>query len=609
MILPPNPDQFPNAIASSWQRSDHHGLAPSAALPDNVACRARLAEKLEANARLVCFAQPIIENLHHQIASASSLVLLADNEGFVLRTLGNPEFVDRAAKVALSPGSNWSESLMGTNAIGTAAFEQRTISIHGNEHFLERNRFLTCLATPIQAPTGGILGILDLTSDARSKQPFAEALLTTTAELIEHRLLEHLEGAHVTLHFSQHPELVGSPLEALIQFGEDGRVIACNRRTKKILGEAACASGMPFEALFDYTWAQAEQLALARSRPTIQLRCSGNGLTVAARFEHRRHDTRSMPSGMHPRRDAFDEMSHGDRQMAAAINRARRITGHAIPLLIQGETGTGKELFARAFHLSGPRGERPWVAVNCAAIPANLIESELFGHAPGAFTGARAKGARGKLLDADGGTLFLDEIGDMPLALQAVLLRVLESRRVTPLGSNEEIPVDIALVCASHRPLAQLVAAGQFRADLLFRLNGLTVWLPPLRERTDFDALVRHMLSEEIGDRPVALTTDAFTLLRRQRWHGNLRQLRNVLRVALALLDPEESLLSAAHIPTDLLDPPDETETAPSIPGGDLRSAENRMVRDCVARHQGNLSAAARELGITRTTLYRKLKA
>jgi len=277
-------------------------------------------------------------------------------------------------------------------------------------------------------------------------------------------------------------------------------------------------------------------------------------------------------------------------------------------VLLVGETGTGKELFARAFHLSGPRGRGPWVPINCAAIPANLIESELFGHAPGAFTGARTKGARGKLLEADGGTLFLDEIGDMPLNLQAVLLRVLESRRVTPLGSSEEIPVDIALVCASHRPLAQLVAEGRFRADLLFRLNGLTVWLPPLRERSDFDALVRHLLAEETRERPVALTPEALARLRRQGWHGNLRQLRNVLRVALALLDPEASFLSPEHIPADLLDPVDDDGPPPNIPGGNLRSAESRLVRESVARHQGNLSAAARELGITRTTLYRKLR-
>ncbi|MGE5490505.1 MAG: sigma-54-dependent Fis family transcriptional regulator [Actinomycetota bacterium] len=608
MDFPPRPDDTPEAVVSSWQRSLGHGLSPEEGLPDNVACRVTLEERLEANAKLLCFAQPIIENLHQQIASASSLVLLADREGFVLRTLGDSDFISRAARVALAPGSNWCESAMGTNAIGTAAVEARTVAVHGQQHFLERNRFLSCIATPIQAPTGGILGIIDLTSDARQEQPLAQALLTSTAELIEHRLLVHLEGACVTLHFSDYPELVGSPLEALIQFDEEGRLLAGNRRARRLLGESSSQPGTLFEALFAYSWIQARQLSLAVTRPVIRLTTQG-GRAIAARFEHRPQPRPSPNRTTGPAGDAFDGLAYGDQQMAAAIGRARRIAGVPIPLLIQGETGTGKELFARAFHLSGPRHQRPWVAVNCAAIPANLIESELFGHAPGAFTGARATGARGKLLEADGGTLFLDEIGDMPLNLQAVLLRVLESRRVTPLGSSEEIPVDIALVCASYRPLAQLVAAGLFRADLLFRLNGLTVWLPPLRERTDFEALARQFLAEESQLRSLAFAPETLALLRRQSWHGNLRQLRNVLRVTVALLDPEASILTPSHIPADLLDPTDDAVPAPPAAGGDLRSAEYRLVRECVARHQGNLSAAARELGITRTTLYRKMRA
>lgn len=608
MTPPPLPPEPAALLASSWQRCENGGMSPQQALPDHLTSRDQLDAKLEANARLLCFAQPIIENLYQQIASSSSLILLSDNEGYVLRTVGDPGFVGRAAQVALTPGANWCENLMGTNAIGTALFEERTVAIHGDAHFLERNRFLSCLATPILAPTGGILGILDLSSDVRAKQPFARALLTTTAELIEHRLLDHLEGAYLSLHFCHHPELVGSPLEALLQFCEEGRVLAGNRAAKRILGDDAVRPGTPFDHIFNSPWALARQLALARERPTVQL-LSTAGSVLAARFEQRRPvSTPPRPAAaVQAARDAFGEMNHSDPQMAAAIDRARRIAGHAIPLLIQGETGVGKEFFARAFHLSGPRRQRPWVAVNCAAIPANLIESELFGHTPGAFTGAR--GARGKLLEADGGTLFLDEIGDMPLALQAVLLRVLESRRVTPLGSSEEIPLDISLVCASHRSLAQRVSAGLFRADLLFRLNGLTVWLPPLRERSDFDSIARHMLAEENHGQPVALTAQALALLRRQDWPGNLRQLRNILRVSLALLDPGASLLTPECLPADLLDTAGEATTAPKPSSGNLRSAENRLVRECVARHQGNLSAAARELGITRTTLYRKLRA
>ncbi|MCB1890134.1 MAG: sigma 54-interacting transcriptional regulator [Rhodocyclaceae bacterium] len=196
----------------------------------------------------------------------------------------------------------------------------------------------------------------------------------------------------------------------------------------------------------------------------------------------------------------------------------------------------------------------------------------------------------------------------MPLALQAVLLRVLETRAVVPLGASEEVPVDIGLVCASHRPLQQMVADGRFRADLLFRLNGLTVWLPPLHERADFDALVARVVDDESPSRAVQIAPETRELLRRQPWPGNLRQLRNVLRVAIAMLGPDEAALRPDHLPEDSIDIHASRPPQPPLPGGDLRAAELRLVRECLDRHAGNVSAAARELGITRTTLYRKLR-
>jgi transcriptional regulator of acetoin/glycerol metabolism len=299
---------------------------------------------------------------------------------------------------------------------------------------------------------------------------------------------------------------------------------------------------------------------------------------------------------------ALDELGNDDPRMAEAIRRARRIAECDIPLLIQGETGSGKEWFAQAFHQSGARRGGPFVAVNCAAIPATLIEAELFGHVDGAFTGARRSGARGKIREANGGMLFLDEIGDMPLALQAVLLRVLETRRVAPLGGDGEEPVDFALVCASHQPLRELVDHGHFRADLFFRLSGMTVSLPPLRERQDFDRVVRRMLAEEAASRGLRIAPAALDLLRRHDWPGNLRQLRNVLRLAVALLG-DERLLTPEFLPTEILD----SGSRPGHGESGLRAVQNRLVRETVERHGGNISAAARELGITRTTLYRKL--
>ncbi len=600
----------PNAplIDASWQRSTEYGLSPEHPLHLDIASRSLLSERLEANARLMSFAQPVMEHLHRQLVQSSSLVLLADRDGLVLRTVGDGDFVDRAQRVALAPGAHWREAVMGTNAIGTAAHEQRTVAVYGEQHYLERNRFLTCIATPIHAPTGGMLGILDLSSDNRVTLPHAQALLTTTAEMIEHRLIESLDAGHLIVRFSPHAEILGTPIEGIALFDDAGRMIGCNRRARALLGLGNGQALPDFNTCFQRDWRRLANLVDASASAPVPLR-NTPAPGLIGRLQWRRPPS---PAARHTppkpdRRSGFDILDHGDPRMQLAIRRARRIAGHDIPLLIQGETGSGKELFARAFHAEGPRSDAPFVAVNCAAIPPTLIESELFGYAAGAFTGAKAKGATGRLQDADGGTLFLDEIGDMPLPLQAVLLRVLETRRVTPLGSSHETPIDIALVCASHRPLHTLVADGRFRADLLFRLNGLSVTLPALRERTDFDRFLDNLLTEAAEGRAIRLSDAVRGQLRSYPWPGNVRQLKNALRVMVALLDEADTVIEPAHLPEDLVA---AMADAPAIvaEAEDLRSCEQRLVRACLQRHGGNISAAARELGITRTTLYRKLR-
>ena len=599
-------------IRSSWSRCADYGLDPQNPLHVDTVNRGLLAERIEGNARLLAFSQPIIEHLHTQLDHASSMVLLADREGVILRSVGEGDFVTKAHRVALMPGAGWNEEQMGTNAIGTAIHEARTVAVFGDQHYLERNRFLTCIATPIQAPTGGMLGILDLSSDVRVSLPHARALLNSTAEMIEHRLLESMGDGYLSVRFSTHAEMLGSPLEAIALFEECGAMLACNRNARALLGLTPNDQLPHFERCFAYDWRRIGQLTGTGPAAAGELFLhDGRCLSVRLDFRRRRRTRgRTAPAANQGERSGFEQLEHGDPRMRTAVDRARRIADRNIPLLIQGETGSGKEWFARAFHRSGPRRDGPWVPVNCASIPSTLIESELFGYAPGAFTGARARGARGKIQEAHGGTLFLDEIGDMPLALQAVLLRVLETRSVVPLGGSEEFPVDIGLVCASHRPLPQMVAEGAFRADLLYRLNGLTVVLPPLRQRADFDALVAQIVADESPGRALHVSAQTLATLRRLPWPGNLRELRNVLRVAIAMLSGDEDEVLDEHLPEECLDPGNSI-AMPEQPGtsGDLRAAELRMVRDCLARHSGNVSAAARELGITRTTLYRKLKA
>jgi len=307
----------------------------------------------------------------------------------------------------------------------------------------------------------------------------------------------------------------------------------------------------------------------------------------------------------------LEALDTGDARLTKILCQVRRVLGRNVPILLQGETGVGKDVLARAIHAAGPGAKKPFVAVNCAALPENLIESELFGHAPGAFTGAKRDGAVGRIREAHGGTLFLDEIGDMPVALQTRLLRVLEDGFVTPIG-GKPVPVDFALISATNADIKARIAAQNFRADLYYRLNGFSVLLPPLRERTDFAALTRAMLAREgenLGGREIKLSPELAAAFSSYAWPGNLRQLATMLRTACLMLDDGEILVRPQHLseadlaelmakPVPRFDPP-----------GSLREKSDAMIAATVAATNGNIAAAARRLNISRNTLYRRLSA
>jgi sigma-54 dependent transcriptional regulator, acetoin dehydrogenase operon transcriptional activator AcoR len=324
----------------------------------------------------------------------------------------------------------------------------------------------------------------------------------------------------------------------------------------------------------------------------------------------------------------LEELAGEDPQMLRNIRCAHRIADTNVSVLIQGPTGSGKEAFAHAIHVASRRAGRPFIAVNCAAIPETLIESELFGYKSGAFTGARREGLRGRIVQSSGGTLFLDEIGDMPLALQSRLLRVLEEREVVPLGSEGAIAVDLHVLAASHRNLREMIARGTFREDLYYRLNGITLELPALRERSDKERLIQHALAAETGNgRPAAIERDALQRLLTYSWPGNIRELRNVIRTALAIC--EGGVVRAMDLPREIRDgeqPCDiRPDTAPqrfAAPAADadgqaaegceprnrLQAAERAALLRAIEDLHGNMSRVAAELGVSRNTLYRKIK-
>ncbi|WP_321789080.1 sigma-54-dependent Fis family transcriptional regulator [Paraburkholderia sp. J94] len=635
-------------IEKAHERSETFGLRVSGRPDYDVLSGAGLELKREQNRVLCMHATPVMETLHEQIVNTQSMIVLTNAEGLILHSIGDDDFLQRAEKVALRAGANWAEDRQGTNAIGTALAERCAMVVHGDQHYLAANRFLTCSSVPIFDPYGDVIGVLDVTGDYRSYHQHTMALARMSVQMIENHLFATTFQETLQVSFHGRQEFLGTLMEGIVAFTSDGRFLSANRSAQFQLGmPLAALRAHTLSSLFQTTSAELIDRMRASAAPHLMLNLTG-GAVVCARVQFRRatlaegsrpvavHDaaagraltpaaSASMPCAGLSRLSYLDT---GDPQVELVIAKVRKVIGKDIPVLITGETGTGKELLAQAIHNDSPRRDKPFVAVNCASIPETLIESELFGYEEGAFTGARRKGAAGKLLQANGGTLFLDEIGDMPYPLQVRLLRVLQERLVSPLGSAKNIPVDVAIICATHRDLREMIAQNRFREDLYYRLNGLVVRLPPLRDRTDLAVVIQKMLQREsqcrAGAQALSVAPDVMALFERCAWPGNFRQLGNLLRTAAAMVD-DDGEIRREHLPDDFFDDvrcravqtPTQAQALGTAMAAEPVVQEDARLQDVaasviaatLARHGGNVSATARALGVSRNTIYRKLPA
>ena len=617
-------------ILRSWQRSAERGIGMERG---ETRCTPRydLMNRREINNTLLLRSQPVMENLYHEICGTSSMVLLADSEGVVLHSIGDPDFVDQAQKVYLKPGGIWSEGVNGTNAIGTALEEQAAVHVQSSEHFIDKNRFLTCSATPIFDPRGAILGALDVSGDYRSHQQHTMALVRLSAQIIENQMFAPEFPNDIVVCFHLKPEFVGTLYEGIAVFSPQGEFIAANRSALLQFGlDRFRMAGHRFDSLFRLSLPKLLEQDSFQHHPVLKLQLQSGSevygrvwpgtsispvtfLPITSTLS-KENKTVSIQAG---KQILLHDLELGDRKMQALIGKALKVIGHDIPIMIEGESGTGKELLARALHMAGPRKNGPFVPVNCASIPEGLIESELFGYQEGAFTGAKRKGHIGKIREADKGTLFLDEIGEMPLQLQARLLRVLQDRMVSPLGGTGSFHVELSVVCATNRRIRDAVAAGTFREDLYYRLNGLLLTLPSLKDREDCVQLSRKILDDLAGaERTISISTEVLRIFENHPWPGNIRQMHNVLRTALALLG-EGHEITVDELSEDFIEQGGITTSCgnqcdgPSVGrSGDtlLANVEARYISSTLDRTGGNIAAAARMMGIGRNTLYRKLR-
>jgi sigma-54 dependent transcriptional regulator, acetoin dehydrogenase operon transcriptional activator AcoR len=619
-------------VTRSWHRClREYGIEPSSPRQSNVLNPQSLKELQERMGELLPVARAEMESLYEQIAGSGFAVILADTDGAVLSTITDPALQREFRHAGLSLGALWDERHEGTNGIGTCLAEAAPVTVHREEHFRGYNMTLSCSAAPILDPHGGVMAVLDAStansSDSRLIQRHTMALVNMSAHLISRwNFLNEYSGAWI-LRFHSRPEFVGLLHEALMAIDDSGNILAVNESALVQLGCSTRASlvGEPIGKFFQFNFGALEQRARFEPSAIWPVRdvAHGRRFFAIARGPLRAADRvaeLSSPAlgSMEP---SVREREHvgEDVQMRKNLACARQLFAKQVPILLHGATGTGKEAFAKSLHRGSLWSDKPFVTVNCAAIPESLIESELFGYTRGAFTGASKDGRVGKILQSSGGTLFLDEIGDMPLMLQTRLLRVIEEREVMPLGSDQSIPVNLHVISATHRDLHLMIKDGQFREDLYYRLNGVTLHLPLLRDRGDKAELIRTLLREENGGQDsVKIDEDAFEKLMQYSWPGNIRQLRNALRTASALC--RDGLIRASNLPQEIVEtessrpalPPavtaaGEAPAGESSPSAALREAECAALLRELERMRWNISRTAQTLGISRNTLYRKI--
>ncbi|MBB1269412.1 sigma-54-dependent Fis family transcriptional regulator [Shewanella sp. SR44-3] len=598
-------------LSDSWQRSTLAGLHQTQDPEHYKLDNASLQQKQANHSMLIGLVESQALPLFHQVmAHSQSRLILSDSEGYVLKHWGLAKYSDKLANIALDEGVNWLEDHKGTNAIGTALKAKQLVSVIGDQHFFAKHRFMSCTASPIFSPSGELIATLDITSEQQVHSQQTLLLISSLAQLIETALLCQLPYSHYRIDLAAQPHLFGSLWQGIAVADSKGKLLGFNPMAQHLLQHMKVGDDLA-EHIGD-SWkqdrhSQHQMLHLK----TQSLKDRAPSVTVnklGLKFK--------------------------DPQLEQAWIQANKVLSRQIPLLICGETGVGKEHFVKQLHSQSDRHDKPLVAINCAAIPHDLVEAELFGYQAGAYTGANRHGFMGKIRQADQGFLFLDEIGDMPMAVQTRLLRVLQEREVVPIGANQAIAVDIQLVAASHADLQAKVASGEFRQDLYYRLSGLQVNLPPLRDRQDKARIIDKLHVKYCTDKQV-MCGELLELLLGYAWPGNLRELDNLMQVACLMSEglPMLTLQSMpvqlqtqlvserqsssmmtnsnhdASIHTDALLPQAKSLFSPPFSAGkSLAQQIDVEVMAALSGCSGNVSQCAKHLGISRNTLYRKLR-
>lgn len=627
--------QMPNldaGLRASWLRSiNEHGLDPDRFQEPDVLTHSELQERRAPIEEMSAFSLPEIDRLYQHLSDHAQVVMLSDAQGVVMHFRSSATVVDTCSTLRVLPGSVWNEEKQGTTGLGLCLREQKPLSIVMAEHFATKLAGLSCTVAPIFGAEGRLAGVLNVTSmrtTDHALQGVIRGMVASSARRIENVFFDRRHARARVVRLSRHDDFCDTAAEARLAIDDSGRIIDATPPASRLLmgialnGRSDTLIGRKLGSIVDIGDIDRLQrdpdLSIDGQQGRVHLRVTEPSRRSAARTQAIDVAPRaprlaaSISGGANARSTTvptLHEIVGSDGAMLDRLRIAQRIHARCLPLLLQGESGSGKTQLARALHEDGPHRGGRFVAINCAAIPQELIESELFGHRAGAFTGAAKQGSPGRLLGAHQGTLFLDEIGDMPLNLQGRLLQVLSEGEFVPVGATEPVQVRFALISATLRDLKTLVQEGRFREDLYYRLSGATLVLPPLRERTDRASLIERAFARaaaEAGADDCRLTQEAREVLVQHRWPGNIRELQHVAKFSVAVHDGPVIGLEA--LPAALTEQMQRGRASEiSAPSGGRKSSDAQTLLQVMEQTGWNVSAAATRLGVSRATLHRRL--
>jgi len=620
-------------IESSWQRSLKSGVDARGKGSSLVASPDDLYELRLKNEDLMAASAQTFRRVAEVLGDAATMLLITDRNGVVLDVAGDQRTIDAGHDIRLEVGAAWGETVTGTNGIGTALVTGKPVHVHAAEHFSEGIKAWTCVGSPIRSPIdGSIIGIVDFSGPQAIFHRHNVALAVVAANHIELALSEKIRIERMRLLEASISRMPGmNRSDGVVILDRFGRVVHHNdmasARWRRIAHTPDLSIGTQIlpssEGLLgkDLTRGLPQELREQQIEPlVVDGVVKGAMLVLASKPRMNAGAAQMSPTAQSALISAKEAIIGCSEALLDVVEKVERAALGRTAILLEGETGVGKELFARLIHAASQKtGKEPFVAFNCGAVSKELLGGELFGHAPGAFTGATREGKAGRFEFANGGVLSLDEIGEMPLDLQPYLLRVLEERAVYRLGDSKPRPVDVRLVASTNRNLKQEVAEGRFRRDLYFRIGVVKFTIPPLRERLgDVEILIDHFnrqFAATYNTQPLRFEAATMELLRRYSWPGNVRELRNlienlVLMTLTGVVTPRdlpEDFLEAASQPTTPTLSGDRGQTPEREEIARFDEMERRAIERAVANAGGNIAAAAEKLGLSRATLYRKL--